>query len=73
MISFLNLHEQGVSLPEAEKPLSHAFIVSHYTFKTYMSVNLTTFTLNIWPETQIFIKEQKSDSLQNECARTHFL
>lgn len=51
----------SAGLPGAEKPLSHAFIVSHFTFKTYMSVNLTAFTVHIchWAETQIFIKEQK--------------
>lgn len=61
MISFPELRGQAAGLPGAEKPLSHAFIVSHFTFKTYMSVNLTTFTVHIchWAGTQIFIKEQK--------------
>lgn len=61
MISFPELHRQAAGLPGAEKPLSHAFIVSHFTFKMYMSVNLTTFTVHIchWAGTQIFIKEQK--------------
>lgn len=66
MISFPDLHGQAAGLPGAEKPLSHAFIVSHFTFKTYMSVNLTAVTVHIchWAETQIFIKEQK----KIECA-----
>ena len=56
MISFPDLLGQSVGLPGAEKPLSHAFIVSHFTFKTYMSVNLTVFPAHIGHrgETQMF-------------------
>lgn len=41
--------ERGAGLPGAEKPLSHASIVSHFTFKTYMSVNLMTTQAHILP------------------------
>lgn len=62
MISFPDLRGHAAGLPGDEKPLSHAFIVSHFTFKTYMSVNLTTFTVRMChrAETQIFIKEEKA-------------
>ncbi len=33
MISFPDLLGQAAGLPAAEKPLSHAFIVSHFTFR----------------------------------------
>lgn len=74
MISFPDLRGQAAGLPGTEKPLSHAFVVSHFTFKTYMSVNLTSFTVHIchWAETQIFIKEQKTDALYDECALVRF-
>lgn len=56
----------------AAKPLSHAFIVSHFTFKTWMSVNSTTFPAHNchWAENQIFnqIKEQKNYAMYDECA-----
>ena len=71
MISFPDLRGHAAGLPGDEKPLSHAFLVSHFTFKTYMSSNLTALTVCVchWEETQIFIKEQKkTNALYDECA-----
>lgn len=33
MISFPDLGDQAAGLPAAQKPMSHAFIVSHFTFR----------------------------------------
>lgn len=61
MISFPDLLGWGAGLPGAEKPRSHALVVSHFTFKTYMSVNLRAFLAHIFhsAKTQIFKLNQR--------------
>lgn len=61
MISFPDLLGWGAGLPGAEKAQSHALVVSGFTFKTYMSVNLTAFLAHIFhsAETQIFKLNQR--------------
>lgn len=61
MISFPDLLGWGADLPGAEKAQSHALVVSRFTFKTYMSVNLTASLAHIFhsAETQIFKLNQR--------------
>lgn len=65
MISFPDLLGWGAGLPGAEKPRSHALVVSHFTFKTYMSVNLRAFLAHIFhsAKTQIFKLNQRRKKL----------